>query len=96
MNEWHVNCMQSIKDAIALNYAGSNNINTPYWKFANSTAKKSLSQSLKFDNWCKNITQKESSINKNADTKFWPFDEVMMKQYIDGYNINLNEMFLNN
>lgn len=87
----HVNLMHTIgaknkiQDLIALNYVGNNKMNSPFWKQVSKQCSNRLQNSEYFNFFAKNV------VYKNNYTLFWTHDKDLMKQYIDGYNIDLSQ-----
>lgn len=85
----HVNFMHNdsvknkIQDLIALNYVGNNKMDTPFWS---QVSKQSINRLKNSDDF--NFFTKRAILN-NKFTNFWAHDKDLMKQYVDGYNIDL-------
>lgn len=74
-----------IQDLISINYAGENRMSSPFWDTMSVQATNRLKNS---DNFKKFAREK---IYNDVYTQFWCHDGKLMKQYIEGYNIDLNK-----
>jgi hypothetical protein len=85
MNNYHIKNIDYIEDLIAINYIGENNIDSEFTNYVKTHAKKTLLESENFINFAK-------SYNNTGNFSTYGFHPAsLMKQYIEGYKINLKE-----
>lgn len=86
INFYHTDSVRDkIQDLIAFNYVGKNNMDSDFWKQIPSSARTRLKSSENFKIFANNI------INNKIDTSYFTHDAPLMKQYVEGYNIDLKE-----
>jgi len=85
LNSYHNMSMKEIQDLIALNYAGRNSMDTPFWKDKKDQAVNRLKTSETFQSWGKTKL-------RGGYLDFWAQDARIMDQYINGYGIDLKEL----
>ena len=86
INFYHTDSVRDkIQDLIAFNYVGKNNMDSDFWKQIPSSARNRLKSSENFKIFANNI------INNKIDTSYFTHDAPLMKQYVEGYNIDLKE-----
>ena len=86
MNLYHKIQIEKLQDLIALNYAGNNNMDSNFWKHISEKAKFRLRKSKRFKEWA------EETIENNYYSDYWSHPADLMKQYIEGLNIDLQEL----
>ena len=85
MNGYHTNQIAMIKDLIALNYVADTNMKSVYWKNTQAEAEAYLKNSKTFVDFAK------VSIKSNIIQPYWSHGIKMMRNYIEGYNIDLKK-----
>jgi hypothetical protein len=86
VNYYHELSMSDIQDLIALSYNGKNNINSLFWNSAKEQSTTRLKKSTRFQQW---LIDKE---NAGMYVKFWAHTDRMMKQYIEGFQVDLDKL----
>jgi Tryptophan halogenase len=85
MNTWHDTSLEYIQDLIAMNYAGENRIDSPFWNYARDASRKHLKHSY---NWKKFI---ETSRSQGMMANYWIHAPSMMIEYLRGLGINTGD-----
>jgi hypothetical protein len=79
--------IECIKNLIAINYQGTNSIDSKFWDYARDKAFLQLSNSQHFVNWCRTV--------KNTGwTNYWEHDGGLMREYCQGFEIDLQKYIL--
>jgi len=86
MNLYHKIQIEKIQDVIALNYVGNNNMDSNFWKHTSEKAKIRLKKSIRFKEWA------ENTLEYNYYIDYWSLPAKLMKQFIEGFNIDLKEL----
>jgi hypothetical protein len=89
VNSYHARQIEHIKAMIALNYVGRMDLDTEFWNVTSKKAKEYLYTNDYFINWCKTVTQN----NEFSGFGFMGVD--VMKQYVEGYQIDLTQFVSN-
>jgi hypothetical protein len=84
VNQHHLANMSAIQDLIALNYQGENKINSEFWNYAKASSFNRLNNSPEFKNWA-------ALVDRFGWRKYWSHDDTVMKQYCEGFDINLKQ-----
>jgi hypothetical protein len=85
-NLWYSEQLSCIKDLISLNYVGKTKYTTDFWNKFRTTSLNNLRSSPGFINWCKN------KVTNDTDNNYGPHPSKYMDQYIQAYDIDLNEI----
>jgi len=85
-NAGYIREVESLLDLVAINYVGQDNNNYEFWKETKIKATKQLKESEQFQRW---ILQNRLS---GGFTEFNSHSSDLMKQIIDGYKIDLNDL----
>ena len=81
--------MGELQDVLPINYAGKTKINSPFWNLKQKEAYDFLQNSESFYKWYKN-----TKMGKPPELLGVPgFNIELLTQYIDGYKIDLDNMF---
>jgi hypothetical protein len=86
VNLTHQIDMIKLQDLIALNYAGTNNMDSEFWKQTKINAVQRLKSSDRFQFFLQ-ITKETTE-----DQQYWSHPPELMKQYIEGLDVDLKEL----
>jgi hypothetical protein len=84
VNRMYLDHVEYIQDLIAINYVGENKLDTPFWRYAIENGKKRLHSSDRFVNWSQHVID-------NGPAGYAFHGRELMREYIDGYRIDLSE-----
>jgi hypothetical protein len=99
INNYHISSIEKIKTLISINYVGKNNIDNEYWNDAKYRARNIMKNSNSLFNFYKE--NKAFSTAQGLDPAYWDhpnktywdMDNKLMYQYLDGYDIDLEEIY---
>jgi hypothetical protein len=77
-----------LEDLMALNYAGKNKIDSDFWNIKKKESHEHLKNSEELYQW-----YKDTKLNPNCRKFFWTFGPNLMRKYINGYKVDLDELF---
>jgi len=80
VNQFHMRSVEELQDMVAINYAGLNNIKSPFWDYALEKSRKRLNSSIIFKLWC--LENKDGIVSS-----YWSHPESILKDYFDGYKL---------
>jgi len=86
LNNFHLEQMEQIQNLIALNYIRDPGLNTSFWNYIRPKAVEKLKTSKNFQKWI----VKCQTHNRLFD--YFTHDSFIIKFYLDGYGINLNDL----
>jgi hypothetical protein len=84
VNGGYVDSIDKIQDLIALNYAGTTNIDSPFWNETKVKARQRLQNSNRFQHWLKTSEQTIQG--------YCVHPPKIMREYIEGYGIDLKSL----
>jgi hypothetical protein len=74
--------IEELQDLIAINYAGENQLETPFWNYAKEKSRARLQGSRGFQDWATYVKQ-------HGYTQYMYHGGELMREYIEGYKITL-------
>jgi hypothetical protein len=74
--------IEELQDLIAINYAGENQLETPFWTYAKEKSRARLQGSRGFQDWATYVKQ-------HGYTQYMYHGGELMREYIEGYKITL-------
>lgn len=86
INENYLKHMEDLHRIIAMNYAGDNEMDSPFWKKTKEDAIHTLKSSESFMRWA------HGYINGYRDY-YWFHEPWIMELYMNGFNVNLQNLF---
>jgi hypothetical protein len=87
MNRWNIDMLLGYQVIIAINYVSDNNYDTPFWNYAKKESFNFLSKSTIF----KKFVNEVLTNGWNPAAKLSIHDAHIIRNYIEGYNIDLTK-----
>ena len=86
LNNFHKQQMEQVQNIIALNYIRDPKYNTDFWRHIRPKAMQQLKNSKDFQLWL------NKCLTYNTFFDYFTHDSFIMKYYIEGYSIDLDEL----
>jgi hypothetical protein len=84
INEFNTVVLENIRNLLAFSYCGKNNIDSKFWNDLHDRSIQLLQTSDNWQSWLDNVDKKSTMLG------YAPADASMMKTYLKGFSVDLN------